>query len=385
MHSRYLIRAFLAAILISSVPVGANTKSRGASANSAANEPGETSVQGTQRSAAGQSSKFSQPSMSPGEPAGDEPERGPSRGVQKAGRGKIDQTALQKEHERSIRIPVLSLKYFRRAVPLPAEPPEDFAVATDHPVFRAPVFFTGRIRPIEESKKKVYADLELDGPVKEALVASEQEIEVGLRNIRYWVAVQPETARYFKESVNAYRIFEIELLYLGSSSDEARLFLFSRAQDYVGRIAPAPCFAHRLMGVSPASPAADTYARLEEQFGVPLRVYEDEESREKISMYAVDDASRTVLYIRDGGPEDRDTITYIQLSTYNNSDREVFDGLNFGDSYEKVVQFMGGESRVYSRDVEKGIKVVAQRGSYCSAELVDGKLNSILIQDHPYY
>ena len=282
-----------------------------------------------------------------------------------------------------VHYPLSTFKYFRQNVVV-AGKDADINFDARFIRFRAVVTYLGEYRPLSKSKKEKFDLLDninvLHGKIHffnyEVLIRDEGGWE-------FWIPANRLLAERIDEAIDEGEDFTAMLTYLGCCYEEDERILNMNRVDLgkPERIPRHTCFTDELLGVKVGADFTESFEQLEERYGPPFSRSLNEKKQD-VAVFPVDEETKTAIYLRNGGPEYADTVSSIQLSTYNQGEMKFYKDLHLGATKQEAEAILGTPLSVRT---DTKFPILYQKGSYCSFEMKDGKIFSVFVSEDPHY
>ncbi|MBI40911.1 MAG: hypothetical protein CMF59_15035 [Leptospiraceae bacterium] len=285
--------------------------------------------------------------------------------------------------EEEIAYPLTTFKNFRQNVPLPEPGDSDISMDLRLLRFSAVVEYQGEHRPLTDSKKETMKLLENVNTLKGQTGAFDHEVLIKdeLRR-ELWIPANKALVQRIDAILNSGEKFTAMFTYLGCCYDRKNRILFMNRIDFqVNQLPRYSCFTEELLGFTIKSDFAEALSLAEERYGPPVKTLENER-KQRVYIYLIEEEADTVVYLRDGGPEFADILSSIQVSSYAGSTMTLMPGLSLGDEEKDIEDAIGRDLRV-----QKGehADLLYYQSSACTFEMRNGQLFSIFVAEDPYY
>ncbi|RHX78829.1 hypothetical protein [Leptospira yasudae] len=267
----------------------------------------------------------------------------------------------------------ITFAHFRALFPLEEDinPAADITTDGRYPRFDTLVSISGEISPASKTDKAIIASLGGDFPFQ-VLFKNRNEIQTA-----YLTEAQ---ANQLKKINKKGQLFEARLIYIGVLKNKKRLFFLDKITTSNIISDKSSCFADSLLGVKLGSNLVSVFKTLEKQYGKPMDTVQH--GMQKGTVFVIDKKTKTAFYIYDGGDEYRDKVYSIQVSTYGESKKELFNGVFFGDTVDQVKEKLNIPFQIHpGGNPEDDIEILHYEQSKCSLETKSGKIYSIFITE----
>ncbi|WP_061249121.1 hypothetical protein [Leptospira alstonii] len=267
----------------------------------------------------------------------------------------------------------ITFAHFRDLFPLEEDinPTADITTDGRYPRFDTLVSISGEISPASKADKAIIASLGSDFPFQ-VLFKNRNEIQTA-----YLTEAQ---ASQLKKINKKGQLFEARLIYIGILKNKKRLFFLDKitASNIISD--KSSCFTDTLLGVKLGSNLLSASKTIEKQYGKPIDTVLH--GVQKGTVFVIDEKTKTALYIYDGGEEFRDKVYSLQVSTYGDSKRELFNGVLFGDTVNQVKEKLNIPFQIHpGGNPDDDIEILHYELSKCSFETKSGKIYSIFITE----
>ncbi|EMN70909.1 hypothetical protein [Leptospira interrogans] len=267
----------------------------------------------------------------------------------------------------------ISFVYFRNLFPLEEDISPESDITTDgrYPKFDTLVTISGEITPASKTDKAIIASLGGDFPYQ-ASFKNRNEIQT--------VYLTEAQVSQLKKINKKGQLLEARLIYIGILKNKKRLFFLDKIATSNIPSDKSSCFADSLMGIKLGSNLSSATKSIEKQYGRPFDTVMRGE--QKGNVFVIDQKTKTALYIYDGGEEFRDKVYSLQLSTYGDSRKELFNGLLFGDTADQVKEKLNIPFQIHpGGNPDDDIEILYYELSKCSFETKEGKIYSVFITE----
>ncbi|TGK30983.1 hypothetical protein EHQ12_05935 [Leptospira gomenensis] len=273
---------------------------------------------------------------------------------------------------------LITFTRFRQIVPLEGVTTDsEFFVDARLPRFSVLVSVVGPV--LETPEVERWPIVFQENPSQKSLKFEEYRFEVALksRNEIQKVFLTEAQIPEIEKAAKAGKILHASIVYYGYTKNKKRVFLLSSASESKTKIDKSICFADSLMDLRLGADYAETIADAETKFGPS---YQDMQIRDKKGkVFVIDRESKTVLYVYDGGEEERNKVQSLQLSTYGNSKQRAVKNVFFGDDAAFASKKLGIQFKVHKQTDETDIYYYDYSG--CTFETKNNKVFSIFITE----
>lgn len=272
---------------------------------------------------------------------------------------------------------LISFARFRQAVPLENSSDSDFNTDARLPKFDVLIRAVGPIIEIPNNEKWVidsYGNSRI-----EKFKFSDYKYEIPLQSRKetqkIWITQSQFTE--LQNEINTNNQFKATIFYYGAFKNKKRVFFLGSLKKSNAPLDQSACFSDSLMGIKLGSNYKETINSIEDKYG---SVYDNMKNRnQNVKVYIVDKDTKTVLYIYDGGEEERDKVYSLQLSSYGNSNQELFKSVVFGDSIQSASKKLNVKLKERKQSAETDL--LYSDISQCSFETKDKKIFSAFITE----
>ncbi|TGK38425.1 hypothetical protein EHQ12_05245 [Leptospira gomenensis] len=272
---------------------------------------------------------------------------------------------------------LISFSRFRQAIPLENSPDSDFNTDGRFPKFDVLVRAVGPAIEIPNNEKWVidsYGNSRI-----EKFKFSDYKYEIPLRNRKetqkIWIT-QSQLSELQSE-INTNVQFQVSLFFYGAFKNKKRVFFLGSLKKSNAPLDQTACFSDSLMGIKLGSNYKETIDLIEDKYGPAYDTMKHRNQNAKV--YIIDKDTKTVLYIYDGGEEDSDQVYSLQLSSYGNSNQELFKSVAFGDDIQVASKKLGVKLKERKQSSETDL--LYSDISQCSFETKNKKIFSVFITE----
>ncbi|PJZ57158.1 hypothetical protein [Leptospira barantonii] len=272
---------------------------------------------------------------------------------------------------------LISFSRFRQVVPLENSSDSDFNTDTRLPKFDVLVKAVGPIIEIPNNEKWVidsYGNSRI-----EKYKFSDYKYEISLQNRKetqkIWITQSQFTE--LQNEINTNVQFKATIFFYGAFKNKKRVFFLGSLKKSNAPLDQSACFSDSLMGIKLGSDYKETIDSIEDKYGP---VYDNMKHRnQNAKVYIIDKETKTVLYVYDGGEEERDKVYSLQLSSYGNSNQELFKSVVFGDSIQSASKKLNVKLKERKQSAETDL--LYSDVSQCSFETKNKKIFSVFITE----
>lgn len=282
-----------------------------------------------------------------------------------------------------VEYPLSTFKYFRQNI-LVGDTSADVNFDARFIRFSAVVTYLGEYRLLSKSKKDTFDLLDNINVLHGKIHFFNYEVQIRDEEGReFWIPANRLLAERIDRALEKGQDFTAMLTYLGCCYEgDDRILTMNRADlAEPERIPRHTCFTDELLGIRVGEDFQEAFEKLKERYGEPLKEFKNDKMQD-VAMFPVDEETRTALYLRNGGPEYSQVVSSVQLSTYRNGTMRFYGGLSLGASKEEAEEILG-TPLILRKNPEYDL--LHQEGSYCSFEMQDGRIFSVLVTEDPHY
>ncbi|MBM9502252.1 hypothetical protein JWG44_18515 [Leptospira sp. 201903071] len=272
---------------------------------------------------------------------------------------------------------LISFSRFRQAVPLENSPDSDFNTDARLSKFDVLVRAVGPIIEIPNNEKWI---IDSFGNVRiEKFNFSDYKYEIPFQNRKetqkIWIT-QSQFAELQKE-IDSNIQFKATVFFYGAFKNKKRVFLLGSLKKSNAPLDQSACFSDSLMGIKLGSNYNETIDSIEDKYGPAYDTMKHRNQNGKV--YIIDKDTKTVLYVYDGGEEEAGKVYSLQLSTYGNSNQELFKSVVFGDNIQIASKKLNVKLKERKQSPE--IDLLYSDFSQCSFETKNKKIFSVFITE----
>ncbi|MBW0435003.1 hypothetical protein HGB47_15425 [Leptospira yasudae] len=272
---------------------------------------------------------------------------------------------------------LISFSRFRQVVPLENTSDSDFNTDTRLPKFDVLVRAVGPIIEIPNNEKWVidsYANSRIE---KYKFSDYKYEIPFQSRKETQKIWITQSQFTELQNEINTNVQFKASVFFYGAFKNKKRVFFLGSLKKSNAPLDQSACFSDSLMGIKLGSNYKETIDSIEDKYGP---VYDNMKHRnQNAKVYIIDKYTKTVLYVYDGGEEERDKVYSLQLSTYGNSNQELFKSVVFGDNIQGASKKLNVKLKERKQSAETDL--LYSDISQCSFETKNKKIFSVFITE----
>ncbi|UOG39975.1 hypothetical protein MAL08_19715 (plasmid) [Leptospira noguchii] len=272
---------------------------------------------------------------------------------------------------------LISFSRFRQAVPLENSPDSDFNTDARLPKFEVLVRAVGPILEIPDNERWIIDSQ--GGSRIEKFKFSDYKYEIPLQNRKETQKVWITQSQFseLQNEINTNVQFKALIFFYGAFKNKKRVFLLGSLKKSNRPLDQSACFSDSLMGIKLGSNYKETIQFIEGKYGA---AYDNmKHGNQNAKVYIIDKDAKTVLYVYDGGEEERDKVYSLQLSTYGNSNQELFKSVVFGDNIQMASKKLNVKLKERKQSPETDL--LYSEISQCSFETKNKKIFSVFITE----
>ncbi|WP_162265509.1 hypothetical protein [Leptospira borgpetersenii] len=272
---------------------------------------------------------------------------------------------------------LISFSRFRQAVPLENSPDSDFNTDARLPKFDVLVRAVGPIIEIPSNEKWIidsYGNSRI-----EKFKFSDYKYEIPLQNRKETQKIWITQSQFseLQNEINTNIQFKATVFFYGAFKNKKRVFFLGSLKKSNAPLDQSACFSDSLMGIKLGSNYKQTIDFVEGKYGPAYDTMKHRNQNAKV--YIINKDTKTVLYIYDGGEEEADKVYSLQLSTYGNSNQELFKSVAFGDNVQIASKKLNVKLKERKQSAETDL--LYSEISQCSFETKDKKIFSVFITE----
>lgn len=279
-----------------------------------------------------------------------------------------------------------TLKFIKIFIPLNEESIKEGRMYIDArlPGLKLFIKYKGKIRDISNKELDNINIISSMNTRLNVLNDTKKEILVSDNNEDFWVLIPNKLYESVNSSLIKNKEFTIYVIYIGHSfnSKSDRVFLLTGINASTEKPVSRLVYSKSLLDIQLGSNINKTLKILKKIYNEPIDTLSTKLAQ-KVYVFGIDKITKTILYVYDGGPEFRERVYALQLSTYNNSEMVFYKNLKLSANKNELESFFKTDYSFENIGDEK--LLMRLNNSDCSFEIENNKLYSVYIVEDPFY